>query len=374
MLFKTPELDAQEEAVVTRIDQIREQFNYAVSSRRWTGNLRRMAFAKAVRGSNSIEGYRVSVEDALAAVDEEPPLDAVSETWLAVTGYRTAMSYVLQLADDPYFSYSRGLIRSLHFMMLNYAPTKNPGKWRPGPIYVRNEETSETVYEAPPAETVNDFMAELVTTLNSSIGAEHVLVRAAMAHLNLVMIHPFSDGNGRMARCVQTLVLAREKVLYPQFCSIEEYLGHKQKEYYDVLAAVGQGSWHPEFDARPWLRFCLTAHYRQAQNLVRWGRVYQRLWDALEAEVEKYGLPDRMIAALSDSALGYKIRNAGYRKVADVALVVAGRDLKAAADAGLLTAKGERRGRYYDPSPHILEIGRSCLEPFVEDDPFELKG
>jgi Fic family protein len=46
-----------------------------------------------------------------------------------------------------------------------------------------------------------------------------------MAHLNLVMIHPFRDGNGRMARCLQSVVLAREGVLSPVFMSVEEYLG-----------------------------------------------------------------------------------------------------------------------------------------------------
>lgn len=371
MLFTTPTLDAQEELVLGRIDEIRQQLSYAVQYRRWTGNLRRMAFAKAVRGSSSIEGYRVSKDDALAAVDEEPPLDAASETWLAVTGYRNAMSYVLQLAGDPHFAFSRGLIRSLHYMMLSYAVTKNPGRWRPGPVYVHKEETGEIVYEGPPVEHVNGWMHELVNELNND-ASPHVLVRAAMAHLNLVMIHPFSDGNGRMARCLQTLVLTRGQILDPQFSSIEEYLGYKQQDYYDVLAEVGQGAWHPNRDARPWIRFCLTAHYRQAANLVRWSRIFQRLWEQLEQEVERQGLPERSIAALSDAALGYKLRNATYRKSADVALVVAGRDLRHAAESGFLVAQGERRGRYYIASEFLRKLGRNAHEPFKEQDPFKM--
>lgn len=67
-----------------------------------------------------------------------------------------------------------------------------------------------------------------------------------MAHLNLVMIHPFSDGNGRMARCLQTLVLAREGILEPEFSSIEEYLGRNTQDYYSVLAETSEGSWHPK--------------------------------------------------------------------------------------------------------------------------------
>ena len=371
MIFKTPSLDEQEVMVIGHIEEVRQQLSYAVQYRRWTGSLRRMAFAKAVRGSNSIEGYLVSKDDALAAVDEEPPLDAESEeTWLAVTGYRTAMNYVLQLAADPSFRFSRGVIKSLHYMMLSYAATKNPGRWRPGPIYVRNDETQQVVYEGPPAEHVNEWMRELVGELNGE--DNHILVRAAMAHLNLVMIHPFSDGNGRMGRCLHTLVLTRGQILDPQFCSIEEYLGYKQQAYYDVLAAVGQGSWRPQNDAREWLRFCLTAHYRQAMNLVRWSRIFSRIWEQLERDVTRRGLPERAIASLSDAALGYKLRNATYRKTADVELVVAGRDLRHAAEAGFLVARGERRGRYYIASPMLQKIGQDAHEPFVEQDPFTM--
>lgn len=73
------------------------------------------------------------------------------------------------------------------------------------------------------------------------------------------MIHPFRDSNGRMARCLQSLVLARVKVLSPVFMSVEEYLGLNTQAYYDILAKVGGGSWPPQRGSRPWLRFNLTA-------------------------------------------------------------------------------------------------------------------
>lgn len=106
------------------------------------------------------------------------------------------------------------------------------------------------------------------------------LAASAMAHLNLAMIHPFSDGSGRMARCLQILVLAREKILTPEFTSIEKYLGHYTQAYFDVLAEGGGGSWQPHTDARPWVRFCLTAHYRQARTMLRRVEEPEQLWDA----------------------------------------------------------------------------------------------
>ena len=75
-----------------------------------------------------------------------------------------------------------------------------------------------------------------------------------MTHLNLAIQHPFSDGNGRTARCIQTAVLASEGIVAPIFSSIEEYIGHNQQEYYNVLAQVGGGGWNPARSAKPWVR------------------------------------------------------------------------------------------------------------------------
>lgn len=369
MLFPTPRLNEYEQKVIEDILSIRDSLKYAISSPyRWVGMLRRNTFARAIRGSNSIEGYDVTAEDAIAAVEGEAPLDAQSETWAAVTGYRNAMTFVLQLSRDPHFSYSEGFIRSLHFMMIHHDLSKHPGRWRPGPIFVRNEQTGERVYEGPDAEEVPALIHEMVADLNQ-VETGPFMVRAAMSHLNLVMIHPFSDGNGRMARCLQTLVLAREGVIDPWFGSIEEYLGRNTQAYYDVLAMVGRGRWSPENDARPWLHFCLTAHYRQARTLLRRSKEMQRIWDELEEEIRRRNLPERVQFALSDATLGYKIRNATYRSVAEISETLASRDLKLLVDEGLLIPDGEKRGRSYVGSPILKSIREKTREPRKIDDP-----
>jgi Fic family protein len=376
MLFVSPQLTEQEAAVIKRIDAARQRLDYALRSspRRWTGLLRRATFARAIQGSNSIEGYNVTFEDAIAAAEGEEPLDAARETWAAVTGYRNAMTYVLQLADDPNFVHSEGLLRSLHFMMLSYDLSKHPGRWRPGPIYVRREPSGEIVYEGPDAGLVSGLMADLVEALNAKDGAS-VMTRAAMGHLNLVMIHPFSDGNGRMARALQTLVLAREGILAPQFCSIEEYLGRNTPDYYAVLGEVGAGSWHPERDARPWIRFCLTAHYRQAMTLLRRTRETERMWAELEREVTRRQLPDRVIFALADATTGLAVRSSTYRSAAEVSAQVASRDLKMLVDQKLLLPHGEKRGRSYVASERLREIRGRTREARIElKDPFQDAG
>lgn len=374
MLFRTPKIDGTEAEVILRIEALRDRLSRQIGAvpLRWTGMLRRSALARAIQGSNSIEGYNVSVEDAIAAAEGEEPLEADAATWAEIVGYRNAMTYVLQLAGDPHFSFTSGLLRSFHFMMLQHDLTKNPGRWRPGTIFVRNDERGEIVYEGPDVDLVPQLMKELVVWLRQGDLTAPAIVRAAMAHLNLVMIHPYSDGNGRMARCLQTLVLAREGILAPHFCSIEEYLGRNTQAYYDVLAEVGAGSWNPERDARPWLRFVLTAHYRQAQTLLRRVRESERVWDALERIVEEKGLPERTICALYDAAFRFRVRNSTYRPVAEVSENVASRDLTRLVDAKLLVPKGAKRGRYYVASPLILALREKAGEPKRPvDDPFD---
>lgn len=289
MLFKTPTLLSAELDVIEKINAMRHTLRHAISaSRRWAGTLRRATLARNIRHSNSIEGINVTRDDALAAVDYDEPLTAEKSAWQATIGYRNAMTYALQLADDPHFSYSEGLIRSLHFMMIQHDFARRPGLYRTGLIFIHDDKKQETVYEGPAPEEVPGLMSELVQSLNEPSDVP-AMIRAAMGHLNLVMIHPFADGNGRMARCLQTLILGREQIVQQPFCSIEEYLGRYTHEYYDVLAQVGKGAFHPQNDCRAWVRFNLVAHFRQASWLLQRSRMTQRIWNEVEQLAARKG-------------------------------------------------------------------------------------
>lgn len=380
MVFQAPELSEEELEVLDLLAKQREQLRDRVAEpRRWSGTLRRMAFARAVQGSNSIEGYNASLEDVLAAVEEEPTLGAEEETQLALAGYRDAMTYVLQIADDQSLDVDEGLLKSLHFMMLKYDLKKNPGRWRPGPIFVHKEATDEIVYEGPPADEVPTLIAEMLEELDA--GAKPVVVKAAMAHLNLTLIHPFSDGNGRMARCLQTLLLARDRVIAPVFSSIEEFLGRNTEAYYQVLEDVGAGAWHPHRDARPWVRFCMRAHYLQAITTMRRREEIESLWNDCVALAEQNGLPERCAAGLMDASIGARIRRKAYRTSVEGAMgeeisdLTASRDLKSMVEAALLEAVGERRARYYVGSEVLTQVReriRAKRAPRSSDDPFAL--
>jgi Fic family protein len=381
VVYRTPELEPVDVEVLRMIGQLRDQLrnNVDLEPRRWSGTLRRMAFARAVQASNSIEGYDASLDDVVAAVDGEPTLSADEDTRLALAGYRDAMTYVLQVAQDHAATVDEGLLKSLHFMMLKHRLDKDPGRWRPGEIYVVRESSGERVYEGPPFDQVPELVASAIAELEESKAP--VVVRAAMAHLNLVMVHPFRDGNGRMARALQTLILAREQIMAPVFSSIEEYLGRNTESYYAVLAEVGQGHWNPRHDARPWLRFCLTAHYHQARTQLRRIEETERLYVACAEIALQHGLPERTTGALIEAAYGFRLTNSTYKTLVEltagetVSTLTTSRDLRALVNARLLQPIGQTRGRYYVGEPSLLaereriQAGRA---PKETNDPFEL--
>ena len=380
MLFTAPALNDREVHVLAKIADLRQRLRHQLHEpRQWYGSLRRLSLARAIQGSNSIEGYDAKLDDAAAVAVGEEPLDATEETRLALEGYRRAMAYVLQLAteEDADFEYSTQLIKSLHFMMTDYDLRNRPGRWRAGAIYVRKEETEEIVYEGPGIDEVPSLVGELVGTLNAPC-QDHI-VQAGIAHLNLTMIHPFRDGNGRMARCLQSLVLARGKILAPVFMSIEEYLGRNSQAYYDVLAEVGQGAWHPENGTRPWLRFILTAHLRQARTMLVRVRETERLWVDLERLAERQGFPERVLPLLHDAAMGLRVRNATYRAGLEqsgedpITEQTASRDFQRLVAADLLVPTGEKRGRTYVGGPELRALRRSIIDardPRDDSDPF----
>ena len=369
-------LDAAERRVEADTAKMRAELrqNFGGEPQRWTGLLARMTRARALAASNSVEGINVSDEDAIAAIDSEDPVNTDRATWRAVMGYREAMDYILQRRQGTSFTITEDVLLAVHFMICQSDLSARPGQYRIGWVGVRNTITGELVHEGASRDQLEPLIQELLNYANDS-EVESVFLRAAMTHLNLVMLHPFKDGNGRTARCIQTAILANDGIVAPPFASIEEYIGHTQQDYYDVLTEVGGGGWHPERDAKPWVRYCLTGHYRQAKTLLRRTRELVSVYAELLDLVQKYKLPERMAMALLQAAIGSKVRNASYRVSVDVSNHLASRDLKVLVDAGLLVPEGEKRGRFYLPSRTVAEIrtklrlSKSVYDPFAPGSP-----
>ncbi len=238
--------------------------------------------------------------DVAAAVDDEEPLSADHRTFAEILGYRQALGYVLTMAAIEHFVLAAATIRSMHFVLPGHDPSNSPGRNCTGPSFVQDDATDAQVKEGPDAHLVAGLVDELVESLTSS--HTDALVQAAMAHLTLVTIPPFRDGDGRLPRALQTLVLARRGLADPAFSSIVEWLGANMADYHRGLAQPG----HPDRDTGLWVSFNLGPPHAGADppTTHRPGRGQV---DGNELSSGQ-GLPYRAGLSPSEAALGHRIR------------------------------------------------------------------
>ncbi len=368
MLFRTPPITEREAEVIGEIESIRRQLNLP-RLREWPGLPWRAIHDRILQASKNPALGNLFFENPGPAEDDEPGAED-PDAWSGAPGYHAALSFVLQLADAPDFAIDEGTIRALHYMMAGHDPQNAAGRWRRGSISVREDSSGKAMYRAPHAKFIPALMAELIASLNAKDEVP-VFTRAAMAHLNLAAIHPFRDANGRMARALQTFVLARDGVSAPPFASIDEYLAVNTDKYYKVMDEIDEGVWRPERDARPWVRFCLTAHCLQARTLLRRTQEYDRLWEELEREVKHRDLAERTIFALAEAAIGGSLTAALHQSTAGISAREAGDDLERLVEAGLLVATSDKGGRCYLAADAVKAIRARTRDPQIpERDPF----
>lgn len=342
MLITTPRIAAGLRKRLDELDELRRALGEEV--RRpvpWLGTLRRMVQASAVESSTAIEGFHVSAEDAVALVSgaEQPGAEDLNR--MAVACYAQAMEHVGVMAEDPGFRWDERVILDLHFDACRFQRDIGPGLWRTGPVGVTGAD-GRIVYEAPDPDEVPGLMAEVVEWLEGGDLDSHAVVRAAMAHLHVVSIHPFRDGNGRIARIVQSLVLAREGLVSPAFGSIEEYLGQNTPIYYAALQDAQGGRYQPERDASDWVGFCVEAHLAQARRRLAQIADAGARWSYIEQLIERRGWPERLTIALEQSLVGGADRKT-YAEEAEVSPATVSTDFRRLADAGLVVQRS--RGR-----------------------------
>lgn len=108
-------------------------------------------------------------------------------------------------------------------------------------------------FEAPPAEQLDDEMNRFFLWFNASLGNVEGIIRAALVHLRFVTVHPFDDGNGRLARALTDMALARDGKLRVRYYSLSTQIMTEREGYYDILEKTQRGSG----DVTEWLNWFL---------------------------------------------------------------------------------------------------------------------
>lgn len=192
--------------------------------------LRRINQIRTVQGSLAIEGNTLSIEQITAIIDGKrviaPPRE-ILEVRNAVKIYEMLDQLQPESLSDLLLAH-KILMRDL---------TDDAGTFRKKGVGVMAGE--RVVHMAPPAQRVPGLINELLAWLQGT--DQHPLIASSVFHYEFEFIHPFSDGNGRMGRLWQTLILCRKQSLYSAI-PVESMIYERQQQYYDALKKSTENS------------------------------------------------------------------------------------------------------------------------------------
>lgn len=260
-------------------------------------------------------------------------VDGVVEMTLDATSH-----YSKPLTDDRLFGWHSCLFPSGRSGMTRI----NVGAWRDdktGPMQVVSGPIGREKihYEAPSATRVPGEMAAFLNWFNKDTDTDPVL-KAGVAHLWFVTIHPFDGGNGRIARAIADLTLARSEKSSRRFYSMSAQIRVKRKAYYDILEATQKGT----TDITPWLEWfleCLGGAIDGAETLLESVMAKARFWDAV-AEVELNSRQRLVLNRLLDGSEG-KLTTSKWAKLTKASQDTAARDVQDLIQKGILERSPE---------------------------------
>lgn len=143
------------------------------------------------------------------------------------------------------------------------------GKWRASgqPMQVVSSAVGREKihYEAPPSDWIEKEMERFLSWWKNSCGQEDGLLRSGLAHFYFVTIHPFEDGNGRIARVLTDMALAQDEKLAVRYYSLSSKIMEERDNYYDALESCQKGNG----DVTEWLHWYLGCHARSVEGAQR---------------------------------------------------------------------------------------------------------
>ena len=209
--------------LISRISEKIGEINSLESDRQHI-NLRKENRIMTIHSSLAIENNSLSIEQITAIIEGKRVLGAPNE----IQEVKNALqAYELLLSID---STSEKDLLYAHKLMMQDLVTGN-GKYRKDGVGIFDG--AEVVHVAPPAERVLVLMSDLFDWLKNA--EVHPLIKSCVFHYEFVFIHPFADGNGRMARLWHTAILSKWKPVF-EYIPIESQNEKFQEEYYDAIA------------------------------------------------------------------------------------------------------------------------------------------
>lgn len=214
-------------------------------------------------------------------------------------------------------------------------------------------------YEAPPSDVVPDMMTDFLTWINSDNTVIDPVLKAAVAHLWFVAIHPFDDGNGRLTRTITDMQLAKADGFPLRFYSVSAEILREKKAYYEILEHTTSNS----TDITEWLEWFLNtmkSSILRAKETVKRVVCKSSFWQR-HREIPMNERQVRVVNMLWDGFTG-KLTSSKWAKITKTSQATALRDITDLIEKGILTAAadGGRSSNYLLKDDADQYGGKEC--------------
>lgn len=242
------------------IEGAKEVIDYAVMVPAWEAKFKDEARVRTVHFGTKIEGNELNYSQAQRVLLGQEVL-ARERDVQEVINYRNVLEYIDRLGERYGLGgpgggvgvYTEVWLKKIHELTTEkILESSKCGVYRDTKVVIKNSQTGDVSFRPPLPLEVPVQMEEFFKWLNSDAGRDvHPIMRAGITHYELARIHPFIDGNGRVARAFALLVLYREGYDVKRFFSLEEHFDINAEEYYAALQGVSQN----KGDLTSWLEF-----------------------------------------------------------------------------------------------------------------------
>lgn len=280
-------------------------------------HLRKENRIKTIQSSLAIEGNTLSIDQISAIIENKrvagPPKD-ILEVQNAIRAYQDLSQF------DPFEQES--YLKAHELLMSGLI--ENAGCYRTGNVGIFKG--AEAAHLAPPARNIHHLMDNLFLYLKNS--EDNLVLKSCVFHYEMEFIHPFMDGNGRMGRLWQTLILMQENPIF-EYLPIESEIKNSQEKYYAVLAESDKDGIATRF-----VEYMLEVIMKSLKELIAETRV------SLTDE-------ERVLYFRAHTNLKEFSRKDYMQMFKDISSATATRDLRHGVEKGILIRKGDNRKTTY---------------------------
>jgi Fic family protein len=215
----------------------------------WEARFREDALVRTVHHGTHIEGNELTLGEAerlLAGAKVVGRERDIQE----VLNYRNVLKFIEGYEKTEI---TPEILKHIHELTVHrILPDDHIGVFRKTQVVVKNSQTGEVTFRPPPAIEVPFLITSFLEWLHMTNSDEmHTVIQAGIAHYEVVRIHPFLDGNGRVARALATFVLTKAGYDIKRFFSLEEHYDREPVAYYDALQNVAKGGGN----LTPWIEY-----------------------------------------------------------------------------------------------------------------------